>query len=178
LGNQDRNKSKGQLLSRKSRNQERFFENIFQAPRGCPIQEILEVVTKFQHVFSKEMNKSLEEEVTKSELKQALSSMQNGKIRAQTDFTVEFFKSFYDLLKDDLLLMARESQREGRVYGPLNATFLCLIPKKQNSETFEDYRPISCCNIVYKLISKIIARRLRPLLSVIIGEEQFGFLQN
>ena len=62
-------------------------------------------------MFSEEMNKSLEEEVTKSELKRALSSMQNGKSPGLNGFTVEFFKSFYDLLKYDLLLLARESQR-------------------------------------------------------------------
>jgi hypothetical protein len=42
----------------------------------------------------------------------------------------------------------------------------------------EDYRPISCCNVTYKLITKIIACRLRPILSKVIGDEQFGFLQN
>jgi hypothetical protein len=41
-----------------------FFNNIFSAPPGCPIQEILEVVRKFPIVFSEEMNLSLEEEVT------------------------------------------------------------------------------------------------------------------
>jgi hypothetical protein len=93
-------------------------------------------------------------------------------------FPVEFFKFFYDLIKEDLLLMIKESQSEGRIFGPLNSTFLCLIPKKKNVESFEDYRPISCCNVTYKLISKIIACRLRPILSKVIGDEQFGFLQN
>jgi hypothetical protein len=91
---------------------------------------------------------------------------------------VEFFKAFYDLLKEDMLLMIRESQKEGRIHGPLNATFMCLIPKKQFPSSFEDYRPITYCNVIYKLITKIISRRLRPMLSEIIGEEQFGFLHN
>jgi hypothetical protein len=81
-------------------------------------------------------------------------------------------------LKNDLLLVVRESQKEGRIHGPLNATFLCLIPKKQCPSSFEDYRTIACCNVIYKLISKIISRRLRPMLSAFIGEEQFGFLHN
>jgi hypothetical protein len=91
---------------------------------------------------------------------------------------MEFFKFFYDFLKEDLLLMIKESQSSGRIYGLLNSTFLCLIPKKQNIESLEDYRPISCCNVTYKMITKIIACRLRPLLSKIIGDEQFNFLQN
>jgi hypothetical protein len=155
-----------------------FFSNLFSAPPGCPIQEIMEVVGKFPTVFSEEMNLSLEEEVTEPELRATLFSMKNGKIPGPDGVTVELFKAFYDHLKNDLLLVVRESQKEGRIHGPLNATFMCLIPKKQCPSSFEDYRPIACCNVIYKLISKIISRRLRPMLSAFIGEEQFGFLHN
>jgi hypothetical protein len=74
--------------------------------------------------------------------------------------------------------MVKESQKVGRVHGTLNSTFLCLIPKKENVVSFGDFKPISCCNVVYKIISKIIARRIRLVLSEVIGEEQFIFLQN
>jgi hypothetical protein len=67
------------------------------------------MVTKFHSIFSEEMNRSLEEEVTKLELYASLPSMHNGKIHGSDGFRVEFFKTFYDLLKDDLLLMVRES---------------------------------------------------------------------
>jgi hypothetical protein len=89
----------------------------------------MEVVGKFPTVFSEEMNLSLEEEVTEPELREALFSMKNGKIPGPDDVTVEFFKDFYDLLKNDLLLVVKESQKEGRIHDPLNTTFLCLIPK-------------------------------------------------
>jgi len=122
-------------------------------------------------MFSEEMNLSLEEEVTEPKLKEMLFFMKNGKIPGLDNVTVEFFKSFYDLLKDDLLLVVKESQKEGRVHGPLNSTFLCLIPKKQCPSSFEDYRPIAYYNVIYKLISKIISRRLRLMLSASIREE-------
>jgi len=55
------------------------------------------------------MNRSLEEEVKEKKLCATLASIQNGKIPRPNRFIVEFFKSFYDLLKDDLLMMMRES---------------------------------------------------------------------
>jgi hypothetical protein len=89
-----------------------------------------------------------------------------------------FFKTFYDFLKENLLLMVREYQRTRIIHGSLNATFLCPVHKKQNAVSFEEFRPISCCNVVYKIITKIISRRLKPLISEVIGEEQLEFLNN
>jgi hypothetical protein len=91
----------------------KYFENIFKAPPSCPIQEILGVVQKFPRVFSEDMNKSLMEEVTEDELKGALFSMQSGKSPGPDGFPGRIYKNFYELIKSDLLLMIRESQRSG-----------------------------------------------------------------
>jgi len=154
----------------------RFFKKLFVVLEGCLIQEILEAVSKFQHVFSFEMNQELAEEVTEAELLISLSSMKNGKIIGLDGFTIEFFKHFYDLIKEDLLMTIRESHGVGNIHGCLKSTFSCLIPKKQEASSFWDLCPISRCNVIYKLITKIIARCLKLMLSEVIGEEQFGFL--
>jgi len=67
----------------------------------------LEVVGKFPVVFSEEMSHSLKEEVTEEELCSTLSSMQNEKSLGVDGFTVEFYKSSYNLLKDDLLIVVK-----------------------------------------------------------------------
>ena len=89
---------------------EKIFNNLFLDPPGCLIQEILKVVGKFPTFFTDEINLSLEEEVSKPELKAIFFSMRNGKSPSPNKVIVEFFKSFYDILKEDLLLMIRESQ--------------------------------------------------------------------
>jgi predicted transcriptional regulator len=53
-----------------------------------------------------------------------------------------------------------------------------LIPKNQYGDTFNDFRLISYCNVIYKLISKVIAKFLKPFLDMVIEEEQFIFLKN
>jgi hypothetical protein len=70
--------------------------------------------------------------------------------------------------------VVNESQRLGKVWNSFNATFLALIPKNKDLDSF--VIPISCCNLIYKLIAKIIASRLKPIFSGFITEEQFGFL--
>lgn len=78
----------------------------------------------------------------------------------------------------DLLKMVEYSRVEGWIAGGLNSTFFTLIPKSNNPSTFNEFRPIALCNLVYKLISKIIANRIKPKLSEWMTNEQFSFLAN
>jgi hypothetical protein len=90
---------------------------------------------------------------------------------------MEFFSSFFDLVSKDLVQMVEESRRYGNIPGCLNSTFLALIPKENNLTTFGDYRPISLCNLCYKLISKVISNRIKPIMSHMLSKEQLGFLE-
>ena len=122
-------------------------------------------------MINEEMNNILKEEVTKEELEKVVYSCQKWKLPGPDGLTIEFFQGFYDLVKEDLLKAVKESQRTGKVLGALDSTFLALIPKKHNPCTFEEFRTISCCNVVYKLIAKIIAQRLKPILSEFVTKD-------
>jgi hypothetical protein len=63
------------------------------------------------------------------------------------------------------------------VIGAINLTFLTLIPKADTPTSFGDFGRISLSNICYKLISKIIATKIKPFLSRILSIEQLGFLK-
>ena len=58
----------------------------------------------------------------------------------------------------------------------LNATFLCLIPKKTNAINIKDFRPISLVGSLYKLLSKVLAHRLRCVLDKLISNSQNTFV--
>jgi hypothetical protein len=88
----------------------------------------------------------------------------------------EFFMDLFDLIREDLLKVVEESRGQGMV--TLNATFLALIPNYIHPNSFKEFMPIYLCNVVYKLISKVIDNRPKPFLSSSISNEQFGFLFN
>ena len=69
-----------------------------------------------------------------------------------------------------------ESRQGGFILKDFNNTFISLVPKKENPATFEDFKPISLCNTMYKIISKVMANRLKIVMGSIISEEQSGFL--
>ena len=71
-----------------------------------------------------------------------MHSFQKGKSPGPNGFTIDFYLGFYDLMKNDILEVVRESQESRKFLGSINSTFLSLIPKKQKLQTFEDFRPI------------------------------------
>ena len=108
---------------------------------------------------SDEDNLELMEEVSEEEVKATLLSFQKDKIPEPDGWTVELFLDGYDTIGPDLLQLVEETRRNGVLHPPLNSTFLTLIPKNDTPEILEDYRPISLCNITYKVVTKIIAQR-------------------
>jgi hypothetical protein len=74
-------------------------------------------------------------------------------------------------------MLLRSFFQTGRLLNRVNATILTLIPKKKNPANMGEFRPISCCNIIYKYITKILANRLLPGLDDIISSGQGAFTQ-
>ncbi|KAL0392778.1 UNVERIFIED_CONTAM: hypothetical protein Sradi_2500600 [Sesamum radiatum] len=66
--------------------------------------------------------------------------------------------------------------RSRRMLRQLNHTIIALVPKSEHSPSVADYRPISCCNVIYKVITKIIADRLSPALGQLIDSSQAAFV--
>lgn len=64
----------------------------------------------------------------------------------------------------------------GFLLKSLNHTNIALIPKKDNPTLASHFRPISLCNVIYKVISKILFSRLKPLLHKLISPLQAGFV--
>ena len=126
---------------------------------------MLEVLDLFPRSIIEEMNDELTKEILEETITQVLHSFQKGKSPGPDGFTLEFFLGFYDLIKKDILAVVHESRKSGKVLGSMNSTLISIIPKKYKCEGFEDYRPISCCNMIYKIIAKIIAQRIKPILS-------------
>ena len=82
------------------------------------------------------MKQYLLEEVTEEDLDKIVHSFLNCKSPRPDVFTLDLFLGFYHMLKGDILKVVRESQRTGKVLGEMNATFITLIPKKDNLESF------------------------------------------
>ena len=70
------------------------------------------------------------------------------------------------------------SLNSSSILKSINHTFITLIPKVNNPERVSNFQPISLCNMIYKIVSKVIANRLEPMLHSIISDTQSAFIAN
>lgn len=72
--------------------------------------------------------------------------------------------------------LAKQAWSHPENVGDINATDICLIPKVPKPEYVNQFRPISLCNVNYKILSKIVVNRLKPIMTDIISPFQIGFI--
>ena len=86
-------------------------------------------------------------------------------------FPAHFFQHKWDICGEDLTRMVLKVLNGDDIPTEINSTFIVLIPKVQNPVSLNQFRPISLCNVVYKVISKALANRLKRVLPDIISQE-------
>ena len=78
-------------------------------------------------------------------------------------------------MKSEILQFMTEFHENGKLVSGLNSSFITLIPKKENPSDLGDYRPISLVNSVYKILAKVLSRRLKKVMPSITSEVQSAF---
>ena len=150
-----------------------YFEKLFEAdPSLLPHT----VVNLFNHVITDAMNEKLCEAFTDKEISDALFQIGPLKAPGLDGFPARFFQRHWATVKEDIIEAVRRFFVTGVMPEGVNNTTIVLIPKVDNPQCLTEFRPISLCNVVYKIIAKCLVNRLQPILGDNILEEQSAFV--
>lgn len=114
--------------------------------------------------------------ITDIEIENAMFSMDARKAPGPNGFGAGFFKCNWEIVGPDIIAAVKSFFSNKRLLKAWNSTTISLIPKVAVPDTMRNFRPIACCNVVYKCITKILVQRFRPYLDSIIGGQQSAFI--
>ena len=119
---------------------------------------------------------ALTSHITKGEVDVALNFMKPYKVPGPDGFHCIFFKLYWHIVGEDIFQLVKLAFLRGYFDPSLTDTLVALIPKTEPPTTYNDFRLISLCNIIYKIITKVLVLQLRPIMDTIIGPYQGSFL--
>lgn len=114
---------------------------------------------------------------TMEEFTHAIYQMHPDKSPSSDGLNPGFYQRFWSLCGHDVFLAGCSWLREGHFPSGLNDTNMVLIPRCDSPKSMKDLQPISLCNVLYKVVSKVLANRLRRVISKCISEEQSTFVE-
>ncbi|KAL5561445.1 hypothetical protein UlMin_031192 [Ulmus minor] len=126
--------------------------------------------------MSDEQNNVLIRVPDEDEIRTTIFKMGSFKAAGPDGLPALFFKSYWDSVGKDVIAAVRDFFENGNLHQSINSTNIVLVPKIKHPTTINHYRPIAVCNVIYKVISKLLADRLRPFLSSLICPTQNAFV--
>ncbi|KAL2240816.1 UNVERIFIED_CONTAM: hypothetical protein Sindi_0722800 [Sesamum indicum] len=111
-----------------------------------------------------------------NEVKQAVFDIAEDKAPGPDGYSSGFFKAAWSVVGEEVIRAVLDFFNTGKLLKQVNSTLLALIPKVHAPMSVGDFRPISCCNVLYKIITKLIVQRLSMVLDKIISPCQAAFI--
>ena len=151
----------------------KYFQDLFTSTNPPMANELMEAV--FPRVTT-EMNEILTRPYQAEEVKAAIFQMSPTKSPGPDGMPPLFYQNLWSVVGDDVINCVLNYLNGGLFIESINYTYIVLIPKTKNPSEMTQFRPISLCNVVYKIISKVLANRLKAILPRIISPAQSAFV--
>lgn len=150
-----------------------YFTRLFQTTWGTGCFSEREEVNQVTDI----QNEALLSEITLAEVKEAVFSMHPDKSPGPDGLNPSFFQSFWSIIGMDVFKFCQDFMNTGELPREVNQTTVCLIPKVKQPQSMTELRPISLCNVLVRILSKVLSNRLKPCLNLLISDKQSAFVE-
>jgi hypothetical protein len=150
-----------------------YYKKLFTSEGTVGKEEFLEGM---QARITQSMNAKLTRRFEECEVDRALAQMHPLKSPGPDGFSACFYQHSWSTVRKDVCQAVLDFLNHGNFEEAINVTNIALIPKKKNPTRVTEFRPISLCNVIYKLIAKVLANRLKWVLGEIISPNQSAFI--
>ena len=151
-----------------------YYKALFSTAHPTELDVVLEAD---QPLVTQEMNDQLLRPFSWDEVESAINQMESIMAPGPDGMPPLFYQSFWSLVGDEVCSAVLDCLNNCKIPEEINHTNITLIPKVKSPENITDFifRPINLCNLVYKLVSKVLANRLKVVLPTVVSVNQSAF---
>ncbi len=156
----------------------KYYLNLF-ASKNISQKDIDRYLSEIniQNTLNQNQKEKCDEHISEKELKNVVNKLKNGKSPGCDGLTPEFYKKYWEIIKNLFINMVNETYKFGELPYTLRKAILALLFKKGDNTLLKNYRPISLTNYDYKIICFVLANRMQNVLTSIIHEDQTGYIR-
>lgn len=121
-------------------------------------------------IVSEEQNENLLLPITIKEVKAVVFAMHPDKSPGLDGLNPVFFQTYWTIMRADVVRFCKNFFSNGAIPEGLNCSLVCLIPKVKNPQQMTELRPISLCNVLMRILSKVMTNKMKPYLQSIISD--------
>ncbi|KAK4381891.1 hypothetical protein Sango_2924400 [Sesamum angolense] len=153
-----------------------FFQGLLGGNRTDTAMDLRYLCPWARHILTEDEARAIIRHVTIDEVKTAFFDMEKDKAPGPDGLSSGFFKAAWPVVGGEVSNAIIDFFKTGHLLKQLNATLLTLIPKVRTPNSVADFRPISCCNDIYNVITKILVSLIREILELLISPSQNAFV--
>ncbi|KAL9226024.1 hypothetical protein vseg_001879 [Gypsophila vaccaria] len=155
------------------------FEDYYLTILGtnCSVVPVHQATVDLGMTVTEEHRRILSEPIQAQEVKEAIFDIPGSKAPGPDGFNSQFFKDAWDIIGPQTTQAVMDFFTHGKLLKQVNHTIITLIPKSSRPKSVVDFRPIACCNIMYKCIAKLLCSRLGKVLPDVISQNQSAFIK-
>ncbi|GJY26444.1 RNA-directed DNA polymerase, eukaryota, reverse transcriptase zinc-binding domain protein, partial [Tanacetum coccineum] len=153
----------------------KHFENFL--GQAVLVQHLDSLGNIFTKTLTNEEADAMVKDVSEQEIKTTMFSIDDCKASGPDGYTTCFKKKAWSVIGSDVCLAVKEFFKSGKLLKEVNSTLVSLIPKVHHPKLVTEFRPIACCNVLYKCISKILTTRIKESLNNLVNLNQSAFIE-
>ena len=151
-----------------------YYTHLFRRRKSMQNKRFLELIKQKQ--FSTRAANAMDAPLNRDEVHRAAASLAKGKSPGPDEIPAEFYKMYSDMISQELLEVYKEFHTDGAIHDSFKEGEIAILYKKKDSRDLRNYRPITLLNVDYKILTKILAKRLARHINEFASQHQNGFV--
>ncbi|KAL2251922.1 UNVERIFIED_CONTAM: putative ribonuclease H protein [Sesamum indicum] len=153
-----------------------YYQSLLGGDRRQRVMDLRFLRPWARHIITTEEAGHLLEPFSAEDIKKAVFDIGEDRAPGPDGYSSGFYKNAWPVVGQEIMKAVLEFFSTGKLLKQINSTILTVIPKVHSPTSVADFRPISCCNVLYKIIAKLIVQKLSVILDKIISPCQAAFV--